>query len=99
MRLEPGSPRPAPGLRQRDLGIDLTHDPRACVAKTLTTVFTPASRALNDIAGRQFLFAPFGGPARFAASTGMPLAFEIRLPFPPALVPQPNPDEMKILMK
>src|SRR5207248_10643550 len=89
----------AAGRRKGNLGIDSARDPGSGIAEALTTVFTPAARALRDIVIRQFFFAPFGGPARFAASSRLPLALEVRLPGPPALVPEPHPREVKKFVK
>jgi len=96
---EPTAPRPAPALAQRDLRIDVTRDPCGCVAEALTTIFPPAARAPVDVGGRQFLLAPFSGPARFAASAGIPFACKVRLPGSPPLVSQAHPREMKILVQ
>jgi N-acetylmuramic acid 6-phosphate etherase len=100
--LEPGSSGAAAGLPERDfggLGIDAAGNPGSRVAETLATVVTPAARALRDVAIRQFLFAPFRGPPRFAASAGIPFGREIRLPRPPALVSQAHPGKVKILVQ
>jgi N-acetylmuramic acid 6-phosphate etherase len=99
MQPEPDDPRAAPGLRQGDFRIDFARDPRGSVAKALTTVFPPAARAQKEIAGRQFLFAPLGGPARFAALAVIPLVCQVLFPFPAAPVSQAHPGEVKILVK
>jgi hypothetical protein len=99
VRPEPGESRPAPDLRQSDLRVDFAGDPGGGVAEAFTAVFAPSARATQDILSRQFFLAPLSGPARFAASPGIPFALEICLPRPPTLVSEPYPGKMKIFVQ
>src|ERR1019366_1941753 len=96
---KPNTPGAAAGLPERDFGIDAARDPRSGVAEALATVFAPAARTVRDVDVREFLFAPFRGPPRLAASSGIPLRHEIRLPSAAALVSQAHPGEVKILVQ
>ena len=102
VRLEPGTPGAAAGLPQCDFGgfgIASARDPGSGVAEALATVFAPAGRAVRDIAARQFSFAPFRGPARFAACAGIPFGRKKRLPRLPPGVSEAHPGEVKILVQ
>lgn len=102
MRLEPNTSGAAAGPPQGDFGgfgMDAARNPGGCVAEALATVFPPAERAVRDVTLRQFLFAPFRGPARFAARAGIPFRCEIRLPSQPKPVSQAHPGEVKILVQ
>src|SRR4051794_14995295 len=99
MEPEPRAARPPSSGCQRDLRIDAAFDPRSRIAKALATVIPPQTRTLQNIPLRKFPFAPFGGPSGLATSARRQLGPEKCLPRVPALVPQPHPHKMKILVK
>jgi len=95
MTREPGFSSLAPQFRQRDLSFAGGEDPRGGVAKAFATVFAPAASSFCNVQDAEFLFAPFGGPARFASGAGAVFGGEKQFPGKPARITEAHPDEVE----
>ena len=95
---KPGGARAAANRREGDFRIDPAQYPCGSIAKTLAAVIAPQPGPLRDVSFRKFRFAPFSGPAGFAASAGIPFGFEECFPSLPALIAQPHPHKMTVFV-